>query len=447
MTVTEAAAEASVATSVFDIPEYRLDAFNKVVDRANRKAAKLGVAPFVVSVGAPVAMSHVVSTVGDLRTMQVLPTDEAAALLAQAEKHAQLNVRVSAVNVFAVTVEGVAPQVAGWEFGASIDHDPAGNVVTQVPGSSVVQVSDWVSAAADCGHCNLRRNRMKTYVLRESATGAFKQVGSTCIEDFLGGSTAAQMAALADLWQVIDLAAGTDSDHEYGAGGIEGWTRVDVIAQAAAVVREVGFLGKGAASEQGRPEQATAVAVLDALTWRPSKQEPVRPFPTVAADWDKAEAVIDFVDALSPKPSDDYLWNLQSAVARPVTVTKQLGLVVSAVSAYDREMGFQARKAAEALIADVPVPVTDERMAIEGTVLSTRLQEGDFGTVKKMLVQVFLGEGAYKLWGNAPSAIWEVEAGDTVKFVARVKRSDKDESFGFWSRPTKAEIVAKGVAA
>jgi hypothetical protein len=63
----------------------------------------------------------------------------------------------------------------------------------------------------------------------------------------------------------------------------------------------------------------------------------------------------------------------------------------------------------------------------------------------------------FKTWGNAPEPFRgggvymvdeyverpEVERGDRVTFTARLKRSDKDEYFGFYSRPTKARILAR----
>lgn len=437
----------SVAVTTYSVPEYRLDAFTQVVERANRKAAKLGVAPFVMSVGGAVAMARVTTTVGGEGGSHIVTIEEAEAQVAAARQHPMLKVSVTPVNVFTVTVEGAPPQVAGWQFAASVDHDPAGNVVSQVPGSQLVAVADWVNAPADCAHCNLSRNRLKTYVLHEVATGGVKQVGSTCIQDFLGGNTAAQMAALAELWVTIEAWGGDEGD-EYmgGAGGLGGYMREQVLAQAAAVVREVGFLGKAKAREQGREEMATVNNVTHALDWRPSRHEPERPFPVTPADAERAEAVVEWVEGLEPSPEQDYLWNLHSAVARPVTVYKMMGLVVSAVGAYAREMEWVARKEAEAAVEAVRVPFDGERVTVEGKVLSAQVREGDYGASLKLLLQIAHEGGAYKLWGNAPGVLWDagVEAGDTVRFDAKVKRSDRDEAFGFWSRPTKASIVTKG---
>lgn len=95
------------------------------------------------------------------------------------------------------------------------------------------------------------------------------------------------------------------------------------------------------------------------------------------------------------------------------------------------------RKAAEEA-AKVDMPDLHEgRQAIEGVVLTTKWQGGQWGEVEKMLVQL---DSGHKVWGSVPSSI-EVEKGDRVEFVATVERSKDDHTFGFFKRPTRAAIL------
>jgi hypothetical protein len=88
--------------------------------------------------------------------------------------------------------------------------------------------------------------------------------------------------------------------------------------------------------------------------------------------------------------------------------------------------------------AEVLVEVPEGRLTIEGTVLTTKWQESDFGGSLKMLVKVTTPQGVYKLWGSVPSAI-SPERGDFVKFMAQV--TAKETGFGFFKRPTQAQVV------
>jgi len=88
----------------------------------------------------------------------------------------------------------------------------------------------------------------------------------------------------------------------------------------------------------------------------------------------------------------------------------------------------------------IPEDLLDGRVEIEGQVLSTRTEAFGYGWTTKMLVKVRHGEGFFKLWGTAPVALLGDEPlkGAHVRFTARVRRSDRDEHFGFITRPTKA---------
>lgn len=105
---------------------------------------------------------------------------------------------------------------------------------------------------------------------------------------------------------------------------------------------------------------------------------------------------------------------------------------------------LEAARAAEAEAA-APVPVTDERIKVVGEVLTIRPPTGEERfPATKMLVKT---EAGYKLWGNRPAALVGTVRGDRVEFEAKVVRSDKDDKFGFWARPTKARLLEKKEAA
>lgn len=104
----------------------------------------------------------------------------------------------------------------------------------------------------------------------------------------------------------------------------------------------------------------------------------------------------------------------------------------------------------EARAAEVPadVPVTDERVKIEGVVQSIKWRRDEYsydesaGTFK-MTVRVKTPVGVFRVWGTCPDAkVNDIERGSIVEFMCRVVPSDDDSSFGFFKRPTK--LVVKG---
>lgn len=82
-------------------------------------------------------------------------------------------------------------------------------------------------------------------------------------------------------------------------------------------------------------------------------------------------------------------------------------------------------------------------MVVTGNVLSIKQEESYFGYTPsitwKMLV---MSDENFKVWSTIPAAILgDVEVGTKISFTATLTRSDKDSSFAFAKRPSKARIV------
>jgi len=100
-----------------------------------------------------------------------------------------------------------------------------------------------------------------------------------------------------------------------------------------------------------------------------------------------------------------------------------------------------------------PVPVTDKRLTIVGTIVSAKFEESGWkngyfvGAAIKVVIEHADG---WKVWGSLPS---ELRSGDKtehlkgmrVKLDARVTPSEKDCKFGFFKRPTKASFITEEV--
>lgn len=118
----------------------------------------------------------------------------------------------------------------------------------------------------------------------------------------------------------------------------------------------------------------------------------------------------------------------------------------------ERQAERAAREAAEAeALADAP-PLAEGRRSVVGEIVSTKYKETPYGTTLKMLVKDIDGN---KVWGTVPRVLEDKTFGEngielkgqTVTFTATVERSRDDEHFGFFKKPTKAQIVGEEVLA
>lgn len=89
--------------------------------------------------------------------------------------------------------------------------------------------------------------------------------------------------------------------------------------------------------------------------------------------------------------------------------------------------------------AEVKVPVVEGRQVLVGTVIKAEWKDDEYGGRTVMTVKEDRG---FLVWGTMPANL-DAERGDRIKFQATVKKSDRDESFGFFKRPAKAERVGE----
>lgn len=93
----------------------------------------------------------------------------------------------------------------------------------------------------------------------------------------------------------------------------------------------------------------------------------------------------------------------------------------------------------------VEVPVDGERIEIEGLVVATKIQVGYHGDMIKMTVKIETPAGSWMVYGTAPDSLFDgldgPLKGHRVSFMAKVSKGNRDNYFGFFSRPTKASVL------
>lgn len=100
-------------------------------------------------------------------------------------------------KIMEVFVAYPEPKLAGWEFVARIDHaNEAGNIVRTTGLRDLPET--YRESEPSCDHCGHKRRRRDTFVVFKEDEG-FKQVGSSCLKDFLGHGDADKWAKLAEM--------------------------------------------------------------------------------------------------------------------------------------------------------------------------------------------------------------------------------------------------------
>lgn len=408
-------------TEVIDLED--LAHVREVVDKANRKAVKIGVPGYVIHEGARSVREVKVPDPFNIGSWKV----------------------VGHIEQVEVSVLGEAPKYAGWTFVATIDWVNDDAVIRKVRGLEDVDTNPARAALVPngCDHCNAARSRNATYLLRHE-DGTFKQVGSTCLREFLGVEVNLSLLG-------FNPYEGCDSTNRYVP---DTFGTLHVLEDTLAIIRYFGWVSGGQAYND-----STKTATRERLTTAYSRESDTYKGRETAAgearrairenrredDAERAAAIIAWIrsDAIG---NTEYAQNLKAAVgSAPQTRTfttnetgewttytreveefqfRHLGLVISAVEGYRRfEEKAAARKVEHASSLNEWVGVEKERLrALRLTVVSTRWIESDFGS---SLLVIFRDEPGHTFkWfaSNAPEAL--ETTGATVVLDGTVKKHE-----------------------
>ncbi len=191
-------------------------------------------------------------------------------------------------------VEGNPPKYNGWTFMAVLNHTSEGNVLRSVPGIDLPM--QYRDRSAVCDHCQTNRLRRDTYIVRHD-DGTWKQVGSTCLHDFLGHEDPSKLAALAEL--VIGAFEIFSGSRRSGGGGV---FFIDLPSYLAFVAQEVIDSGKFVTRRIANETQTVSTSTIAYNMMFPASGRRVEPSEKAYA---LAEAARSFVlDKYAPHLAD-----------------------------------------------------------------------------------------------------------------------------------------------
>ena len=326
----------------------------------------------------------------------------------------------------AYVIHGERPVLSGgWQVVASVEHFPTGNIVSVAPYAREHAPTDLLNAPATCDHCGHNRARKFTIVIRDEA-GVIHRVGKSCLRDFTGHDLPA-------VWETFDddLSEWSDDYRSSSKGASHSLTLI--VALSFACIEAHGWRSSTDAEGNRVEGITTRMRVDNAL--RPSNPDEIIKF--TSEHYERAVLAIEWVSATTDESG--YLANLRSVVLAGVTDSKRMGLLVSLARAYDKHLEHAERKAEreQERANEVRVPCPIGRVTVVGKVVSVDSKDTDFGTRYVMTVR---DDSGFTVWGSQPSAL-DPSVGDRIEFTASIERSDRDECFGFYKRPSKARIL------
>ena len=372
----------------FLVVEHRLDDLKTKLDKLARRAAKLGLEPITYTVGDYI------------------------------EESCTRNEAKFIVRKYALHIEGVMPKLNGWMFVATLQHlDGGDNIIRNI--TDMVVPVEYRTALPRCNHCNTLRRRIDTYLLFHSETNTWKQVGSNCIQDFLGSVEAEVMARQAEyLWEALE-AAGGGEDFDDGCNVKPYYSVANILGLTILCIEKFGWMSRSKAKDSVTGQIATAEIVGRNLWDKPEYLKLSGFLLEGKADEQMVQKILEWAQNISDTTveKNDYLYNIR-IIARVSSIEKRLlGYACSIVSAYQREIQRQVEQenlAKLGKLSNFVGQVGDKLTDLNITVLSMRDFDSDFG--KSTLVTMVADNGNRFKWWTSTGGL-DIKDGDTYSRV------------------------------
>ena len=381
----------------YELPSYKVEALNIEIAKLNKKADQLGC---------------------DRATVTVIDTYQ---------KEYATALTPAFTEYVTISVSGEAPKLDGWSFVGYIDSEGL------VYGEHIEDSER--ERQGECDYCGISRYRKHTFVVVHE-DGTRKVVGSTCLKDFFGGKDPdGIIRMLKSLRQLVDDL--DDEDFLFDSKG-DFQSQVHDLTTALnmtwKVIRTYGWMsGSRAWSEFSNPNVATSSKVKTQLNKPTPKEEE-----QFAYDWGNAKDTNSYPDsdpqliedaiewAKSHRDSEtDYLVNIAIIAENGYTTNRSMGMAVSILSSYERELAKRVRDEARRVLADASTHVGEigkRQIFDDVTLTDLKYLESQFGVT---VLHKFEMNGSQLVWFGSRELDGQPQIGDTFSIKGTVKKHDE----------------------
>ena len=243
-----------------------------------------------------------------------------------------------------IETEGIA-KVNDWVFVATIDFHEGGNIVRKCGNIDVEVPERYYTSEPICEHCNTKRRRRDAYIVMNTETGEFKQVGRSCLKDFTCGLSAelvAQyIAAFNTMIEGETVAAGWHMVRYYGTK--------EYLQYVAECINRFGFYGtQSERSTKDRAYEYLMARSNKAVCGPRSVSQLLEEMEKVDFKQDAAEVVQAVEDALEwiagQNEDNNYIHNVKVLTSQEYITYKDFGFVASLISTHNKAMKAEQKR-------------------------------------------------------------------------------------------------------
>jgi len=324
-----------------------------------------------------------------------------------------------AENFFKIILNGESPKLNGWKFIARLEtiKEQKHNLVFVIPNENIPLA--YRESGSQCQHCNSKRYRKYTYVLMNE-NGEYKQVGSSCLKDFLGHTDPHNYAKYLEWMEQLTVCAKEGETVDRGSiSSHDCKYELDYfVYYVAEYIKQTGyFLSKSKAEQLER--SSTGDLVWNEMFNRMMKQNDKIVQSISDESIELANKAIEWAKELGNKEKlNDYQHNLYLSCMTNLVDYRSKGIVASLITAYQYDLELIKKKEVEKQekSSSQYFGTIGEREIFTLTVVKKSHIESYYGS---SILHVFEDEnGNIATWFSSNK---EFEEGETVTIKATVK--------------------------
>lgn len=229
-----------------------------------------------------------------------------------------------------------------WEFVGTIEHAEHGNVIRQFNTELAVPMR-YRTASVVCEHCNKIRSRKDTYLIHNTETDEWKQVGSGCLQEFTNGLNAEAVARYISLYDEVIKGESPIS----GCGYRSFYSVEEIVRYAYETVLHFGYVKSEIDYDyrlrptkirtmeyyfaDNRGGRASTTEEMEAVRFD-ANSEKVKEFAAAAINWASNVKIEGY---------SSYLENLKIICSSDYCESRDLGILVSLVPTYQRQLNME----------------------------------------------------------------------------------------------------------
>jgi len=379
--------------TTYTIPVSQIDQFVKAIKALGKRATRLG---------APEVVYQILegSKRVESKTVNVTEIVEGESFPGRSNTYA--------VEVVDVQVSTTPVRFNGYSFVASseIVDSPAGKTAV-FHGIDTDRIPlRYRTLGTVCEHCQINRNRKNIYIVTNGSE--FKQVGSSCLQDFLGSNSPENVASIFAFQSLINITLKDASDdcfeRSYGMGSSVAIPYREALALAIRVFKGQGYISYNDSNDQFSKNFGKDTNSKIMREWDRDSDEI---YPTTD------DAAIDKLDAwIAAQDEGDFFRTVHAYREVDIVSMKGMGVIACLPMLMERQVAREIEANLNA--SSKYVGTVGERRVFEVTVVRVMTFEGDFGTSYITIARDAEGN---VIKGKDLGA----EQGETIKIKATIK--------------------------